>query len=67
MCPLVGEDFDIELLNNPYSFDHGKSFMMVVNDCSVATKADAEHGVSNYTNATCLEKSKWYIDHGLRL
>ena len=47
-----------ELLNNPYSFKDGKNLMMVVNECSIAVKADAVNGVRTYTNSTCAGDSK---------
>ena len=53
VCPLVGENFEYELLNNPYTFKDGRNFMMVVNNCSMATKVDDEHGVKTYNNTAC--------------
>ena len=50
--------------NNPFIFDSGNNFVMVVNDCSVATAQEQKEGIKSYSEAECISKedAKQYVD-----
>ena len=52
ICPSTR---NITIYNNPFLFDTGRNFVMVVNDCNVAEAIDTENGLTSYTTTTCLE------------
>ena len=47
ICPDLGQ---INIYNNPFLFDHGQNFIMVVNECPVAVAAELEDGITPYTD-----------------
>lgn len=50
ICP---DTRNITILNNPFLFDNGVNFLMVVNDCNVAETTDRENNLTTYSNKTC--------------
>ena len=50
ICPDVSE---ITIYNNPFLFENGRNFVMVINDCPTAVAQDIESGITSYTNAQC--------------
>ena len=55
ICPKVRT---IEIYNNPFLFDTGRNFVMVINKCSVAVDVDSTVGVESYSTATCLDDTE---------
>lgn len=50
ICPDVRT---LEVFNNPFLFDTGKNFVMVVNDCNVAVAVDSVNNLTSYSDKTC--------------
>jgi len=61
ICPDIR---NITVFNNPFIFDSGTNFVMVVNDCTVAVESDLKHNLTSYANSECLatEDAKTYAD-----
>ena len=52
ICP---DTSSFEIYNNPFLFETGRNFYMVVNNCTVATATDADRNLTSYTDKTCAE------------
>ena len=55
ICPDVA---NITIFNNPFLFETGRNFVMVINDCPTAVAKDAESGLTSYTDAECAGNAK---------
>ena len=60
LCPNVSE---IEIFNNPFLFEDGSNFVVVINDCTIATEIDKAQGIESYSDAQCksFEDAQPYI------
>lgn len=61
ICPDIR---NIPVFNNPFIFDSGTNFVMVVNDCTVAVESDMKNNLTSYTDSECLstEDAKTFVD-----
>lgn len=54
ICPNTR---NISIYNNPFLFNNGMNFVMVINDCNVAVTTDLANNVTSYSNATCQDSA----------
>lgn len=47
ICPNVS---NIELWNDPFNYQQGKNFVMVVNSCELAQQIDSENDIVSYAD-----------------
>ena len=54
ICP---DTRNITIYNNPFLFDTGRNFVMVINDCNTAVAVDLANNLSTYTDSTCTSEA----------
>ena len=54
ICP---DPHKIEIYKNPFVFNTGINFVMVVNQCTLATQTDTDNNLAPYTSTACADST----------